>query len=134
MTELDIQTIRHVKIGRHKDLLNIYKTQMAQLTALIAEREASVARIQHVIDLEDAKRVRAFNIKISRAKDDALSQPLEVGQRYRSGAEFFTIKALTNGIIAVVRESDGGHPVASKSLEMLGELFYFEYPAAVLVK
>lgn len=134
MSELDIQTVRHLKIGRHKDLLSIYKTQLNQLVTLIKEREASIERIQLAMDKEDMVRARAFNIKVSRAKDDALSCPLEVGQRYRSGPEFFDIKPLPNGLIGVVRESDGMIVVGGKLLETLSEVFFFDFPAAVLVK
>jgi hypothetical protein len=131
--KLDIQVERHLKIGRHKDLIAMYKTQLNQLVTLIKQREASIDRIQLAVDTEDMHRARAFNIKVSRAKDDALSCPLAVGDRFRSGPEFFNVAALKNEVIGVIRESDQHCVVSGKSLETISEFFYYEYPAAVQV-
>lgn len=133
MNNLDIQTKRHYQINNHKDLLIVYRKQLQELVTCIKSREASIERIQLALDTEDAKRVRLHNIRLSRAKDDALSQPLEVGQRFRSGPEFFSVRAFKNDVIGVVREEDGYVVVAGKSLETIGQVFYFEHPAAVLV-
>lgn len=133
MNELDIQTIRHLRMGRHKDLLAIYRKQISQLALLIKERETSIERIQLAITNEDMLRERAFNKRIWRAKDDALDGPLAVGDRFRSGPEFFNVVEFKNGVIGVTREEDNYCVVSGKSLETISEVFYYEYPAATRV-
>lgn len=129
----DIQTTRHLKIGRHKDLLIIYRRQLQQLVDLIQSRQKSIEKIETAIGIEDLKRTKAFNLKMSRAKDDASTADFSVGQRYRSGPEFFTITQGADNTIRVIRESDQHCFLAGKDLGTIAEVFFFDLPAAVLV-
>lgn len=112
--------------------IGLYKKQIAELAACINEREARVERRTKVIDQLNYRLQADFNLKLSRASDDASLTPLAVGDRYREGADSFVVIGLKDGVIGVTHTDSGRVVVSGKDLITISKVFFFDHPAAQL--
>lgn len=130
---MDIQTKRKIKLDRQETLLKIYKTQLNQLSLLVKQREKSVQHLKEAMEIEDLKRSTQYKRETDRAQAKALSSRLAIGDRYLSEEGTFEVRHIRGEIIGVVNLSSGAILVASKSLDMLSEVFYYDQPNAMLI-
>lgn len=118
-----------VKNTDDAEMISLYKKQIAQLAACIADREARIDRRAKVIQQISEKEQAEFRMKLYRAKDDA-DDTFQIGNRYRSGPFKFQVKDLNNGVIGVVSEESDRVVVSGRDLKTVAEVFFFDYPAA----
>jgi len=132
LTALELQ----IKSNSDLEMIQIYKKQIAQLAACIADREGRISRRQPIIERISEREKRDFLIRLNRAKDDAIGDDFVVGAKFRSGADKFevTLFDAANGIYSVQDINTGRSVVAGKDLQTIAEVFFFDYPAAILLK
>lgn len=121
-----------VKNTDDAEMISLYKKQIAQLAACIAEREGRIERRTKVINTISEREQAEFRMKLYRAKDDA-DDTFQIGSKYRSGPFKFEVKDLKNGIIGVVSEDGERVVVSGRDVKTLAEVFFFDYPAAVMI-
>lgn len=130
MRQVTIQELAQ-KSTADANMIALYKKQIAQLAACIADREARILRRDPVIQKISLRQQTEFNHKIYRAADDARDAPLQVGQRYRVGPDFLTVSQ-KGDIFTVQFDNEPGPRISGKDLETMSKVFFFDFPAATL--